>query len=241
MGIAWVFIIIALVIAALVGLALAVYMAVYKRKIALRLSQGRSEGKKMMSPSLFFVITLVCVIPLGLILTILVSRAFYSAQNRGMEMGMAQPSLRAVGETALEDSPFSGYTTGAQIKGYDMTTYNDGDTTFYCYTADDSLYGVLPRMLICVDDGGKDVKTLRMKMDYRSTNADGAASFIGTPESAVLYALDADGFDGTLDLEFCGITTQEYVEGGEKMDEEYFSTADVKGSLTLDMAYPEEE
>ena len=237
MSIAWVFIIVALIVAALVGLATAVYMSAYKRKIARRLENGRTDGNKMMAPPVFLVITLVCVIPLALVLTIMGIRAFYSTKFDAADAAVRQPYIKAVSEDALENSPFEGYTIGADIKGYVRTDYTDGNVTFHCYRAKDSLYGFLPRVLVSVENSD-DLAILHLDMEYNDGDIEGSSRYTGTSESAVLYALDCYRFEGTLDFDFSGFTEGEYPEGSSDLDDEFFSNADVKGSFSLDMSYP---
>ena len=237
MSIAWVIILIVILIAALLGIATAVYMTVYKRRIARRLSEGKSDGKRMMSPSVFFVIALVCMIPLGLTLTTLIARSIYSAQFTAADNAVRQPYIKAVSEDALENSPFEGYTIGADIKGYVRTDYTDGNVTFHCYRAQDCLYGFLPRVLVSVENSD-DLAILHLDMEYNDGDIEGSSRYTGTSESAVLYALDCYRFEGTFDFDFSGFTEGEYPEGSSDLDDEFFSNADVKGRFSLDMSYP---
>ena len=154
-------------------IAFAVYKAAYKRKINKRLAKGRdADIKPMMSPVKFVVITLVGIIVSIMILWVLV--LFAASSFRGFRKSNDGLVTRILAYEMLDNSPFAGYKTGDEIKGYtDYVKDNeDGTLRIHVYVVNKEYRGMFPPVLVAAEYlGDKHVSCMEFDEEYNGGRA----------------------------------------------------------------------
>ena len=227
----------------------AIYLIFYRRRINKRLAEGKVSGKPMMSPLAFFVVTFICVTAAAFLIIAFLSYFLWANVKSVGRVGTdgfdgpVPASIRMLHEEELNDSPFCGYTAGGELKGYEKYETTNGDVTFYYYMVENSMQGVLPRLMVCpVCDKEQEYPMVDMHANFKygSKETDWSCS----AGNGVLYAIDCDGFEGTMVMTFCCFSQEQEEmvnEPGQLYDEEFMKKAAYSGRLELDMAYPEPE
>ena len=224
------------------GITVLIYMLFYRRKINKRLAEGITGGKPMMSPIAFVIITLLCVSAAVFVIVTAISFFLLSnfkssgTSNDGYD-GEMLVHIGMIYEEELENSPFEGYKTGDDIAGYTKHTKEDGDITFYYYTVNYNMLGILPRVIVATDTAGDTSGKCRgfitdAKQDKRSLHINGSGEYY-------MYTIDGDKFAGTVRLEEF-YYNDEPSEGLSDLEGKS-ETAEIKGVLELDMSFPEPE
>ena len=221
------------------GITVMIYMLFYRRKINKRLAEGITDGRSMMSPTAFFIITLICVS--AAVFVIVTAISFFMLSNykssgtsRDGFDGAMLVNMSTIYEEDLENSPFEGYKTGDDIAGYTRHTQNNGDLTFYYYTVNNNMQGVLPRLIVATDTAC-DTSGTERGFIIRAEQGNKEIHFNGSGEYC-MYAIDCDTFEGIISIE-------EYYFDDKQNDGvhdpyELSDSAEVKGVLELDMSYP---
>ncbi|MBO4866725.1 MAG: hypothetical protein J5582_09205 [Ruminococcus sp.] len=228
------------------GITVLIYMFYYRRKINKRLAEGsiaeKRKGKPMMPPIVFVLITIICVSAVTALLVIALSifsfKNFTSSGNsNGGFDGDPIVDVCMVYKEDLENSPFEGYKTGDEIKGYKMSAEKNGDFTFYCYYVNDNMQGVLPRLIV-VPDTKADTSRLSLGFIIKAEEGKKELTFNGSGEP-YMFTFDRDSFEGTIRFE--EFYFDEALNGTLRSWEEKSEESKVKGVLELDMSYPEPE
>lgn len=221
------------------GITVLIYMLFYRRKINKRLAEGITDGKPMMSPIAFFLVTLICVSAAVFVIVIGISAfALANVKSTGSSVGGFDGDnlihVAMINEEDIEDSPFKGYKTGDDIAGYEKFTETNGDITFYYYKVKDNMLGVMPRLIIATETS-KD--TADLEYGFHVYAREGKRKLdLGGGGKCYMYAIDCNNFEGTIKLEeFC--FDEELLFEHLSWDETY-EAAQIKGTLELDMAYP---
>ena len=224
------------------GITVLIYMFYYRRKINKRLAEGNISEKRnvkpMMPPIVFVLVTIICVSILAALLIVMLN--FFSVgtgRSRNGFDGEPLIHLRMMHESDMENSPFEGYKTGDDIAGYEKYKETNGDVTFYYYIVKDNMQGVLPRLMIAADIS-KDPEGLERGFHVYASEGKRKLD-LGGSGGCYLYAIDCNTFEGTIRLEeFC---FDEELLFKHLSWEEKYDTAKIKGTLELDMSYPEPE
>ncbi|MBQ8966875.1 hypothetical protein [Ruminococcus sp.] len=222
-----------------------IYLVFYRRKINKRLAEGNLGGKPMMSPIAFFTRTFICVTAVAFV--IIVNLIFALSPNtKGRNDGFAGTrtlAIKALPDFYLEDSPFEGYTPGADIKGYDKYEMTDGLVTFYYYKIRGNMQGVLPRLMICpVCDTFDEYPMVSFRAKFDGGFNELGAS--GSSDNGALYAVDCDGYEGDLIFNVYYFTPnqEDMVNApGQLYDETFQDKAEIFGTFNIDLRYPEPE
>ena len=166
----WIFL---LIIGLIVAAAFMIYKAAYKRKINRRLTEGReADIKPMMSPVKFVIITLISIIAGIIALWILV--LFAAGAYRGFRKSDDGLETRILAYEMLDNSPFSGYKTGDEIKGYtDYVTENEDSTLrLHVYVANNEYKKIFPPVLVAAEYlGDKQVQCAEFDEEYNEGRA----------------------------------------------------------------------
>ena len=199
-------VLIVLVFSVMAALAFAIYKAAYRRKINKRLAEGReADIKPMMSPVKFVVIMLLSIIGgiillWGLLLFMLSGR--FTSPNKVADNYILAYDL-------LDESPFSGYRTGDEIKGYtDYVTENENGTIrIHVYVINEPFGNMFPPVLMAAEYlGDRSVYTA----EFSETYGDGFRNSTSTEyrdqeeeNSAVLHVYtNKNGYDGRIKAEY---------------------------------------
>ncbi|MCR5021605.1 hypothetical protein [Ruminococcus sp.] len=226
-----------------IGITVLIYMFYYRRKINKRLAKGnisgKREGRPMMPPIVFILVTMICVsivtTLLVIVFAIFVGKNIVSTgRSHGGFDGESLIHIRTISEDDMDDSFFEGYKTGDDIAGYEKFTETNGDITFYYYKVKDNMLGIMPRLIIATETS-KD--TADLEYGFHVYAREGKRKLdLGGGGKCYMYAIDCNNFEGTIKLEeFC--FDEELLFEHLSWDETYES-AQIKGTLELDMSYP---
>ena len=221
-----------------------IYFIFYRRMINKRLANGNTGGKPMMSPLAFFVIAFICVTVISFFL--IAGLSFLFMERKGIKKptngfdGEMLASIKMIHTDELEDSPFSGYTSGGELKGYDRYEVTDGDVTFYYYKVKDNMHGILPRLIICPEcEKYEKYPMVKLYSTFKEGNRRLYMNYLVDNEG--LFAVNCDGFEGDIDIDtYYFAPSQETLlsEPGQIYNEELMKQAEIQGHLSLNMAYP---
>lgn len=189
------------------GVAFAIYKAVYSRKIKKRLAEGEGANiKPMMSPVRFVTTTLLIIIG-GLILLWLIIIIISGIQTENLKKNMAvSPSVSWLNYDMIDDSPFSGYKFGEEIKGYYLELIDEENITFAVYMADMRFTKMLPPVMIAVNYTGDkeladDIATVKFP-----THSSGRIGYYlynhHRTEPDTLIAVNTGGYKGRFTFEY---------------------------------------
>jgi hypothetical protein len=226
------------------GITVLIYMFYYRRKINRRLAEGsiaeKRKGKPMMPPIVFVLVTIICVSAVTALLVIALSIFSFknftsSGSSNGGFDGDPIVDVCMVYKEDLENSPFEGYKTGDEIKGYKMRTKKSGDLIFYCYFVNDNMQGFLPRVIV-VPDTTADTSGTSIGFIMKAEEGKKELTFNGSGEP-YMFTMDCDTFEG--DIRFEVFYFDEALNGTLLSWEEKSEKSKVKGVLELDMSYPE--
>ncbi len=233
-----------------IGITVLIYMFYYRRMINKRLAKGnisgKREGRPMMPPIVFILVTMICVSIVATLLVIVFAifagkNIVLTGRSHGGFDGESLIHIRTISEDDMDDSFFEGYKTGDDIAGYTMHKQENGDLTFYYYIVNGNMQGILPRLIV-VSEASGDTSDLchgfhiKAKEGLRSFDMNGSGgnhnmTFIECTEfegdiKLTEYYYDEDVYNSAFD----DLTSYE-----EKLD----AAARYKGTLELDMSYPE--
>ena len=225
------------------GITVLIYMFYYRRKINKRLAEGsiadKRQGKPMMPPIIFVLVTIICVSAITALLIVVLS--LFSFKNftstGGSQNGFDGDMLvdvNTVYKEDLENSPFEGYKTGDEIRGYKMRTKKSGDITFYCYFVNDNMQGFLPRVIV-VPDTAADTSGTSMGFIMKAEEGKKEQNFNGGGEP-YMFTMDCDTFEG--DIRFEVFYFNDEMNDTSLNWDERSEASKIKGVLELDMAYP---